>query len=148
MIPGSARAEPLEVNVELRRVLVVDDALPIRRKLEEILGRSGLSGGQVRCATTPEEAIEAFALDHPDLVFAELIGSDPVEGLEMVLEMLTVDPKAKIVLVTAEPTDSPLVRQAVRKGVFAVLPKPVRNDRIRQVLAEIENEDGGIERFR
>lgn len=148
MIPGSARAEPIQLNVEMRRVLVVDEALPIRRKLEEILGRAGLGSGQVRCATGAEEALEIFALEHPDLVFAELVGSDPAHGLDMVLEMLTVDPHAKIVLVTAEPADSILVRQAVRKGVFAVIPKPVRNDKIRQVLADIENEDGAIERFR
>lgn len=150
MIPGLTRDAPgaATLHLSLRRVLVVDDALPIRRKLLEILHRAGLSGQQVATVETPEKAFEAFVRDHPSLVFTELVGPDVDAGLAMVLEMLQVDPQAKIVLLTAEDPESPLVRQAVRAGVFAVVRKPLRHDKIRSVLTEIENEEGGIERFR
>lgn len=150
MIPGLSRDEPhlSAVSLKLRRVLIVDEALPIRRKVLEILHRAGLSGAQVLSVDSAEQALESFALEHPSLVFAELIGKDCDEGLAMVLEMLQLDPQAKIVLVTAEDPESAVVRQAVRAGVFAVVRKPLRHEKIRQVLAEIENEEGGIERYR
>lgn len=149
MIPGLTRdTTPATVSVSLRRVLVVDEALPIRRKLLEILHRAGLSGQQVVTVETPDQAMEAFVRDHPPLVFTELVGPDLDAGLAMVLEMLQVDPQAKIVLLTAEDPEGPIVRQAVRAGVFAVVRKPLRHDKIRGILTEIENEEGGIERFR
>ena len=150
MIPGlgeSKSVEREEVTVRIRQVLVVDEALPIRRKLLDILHRAGLSSSEVQMADTAELALEKFALQHPTLVFAELIG-EPVEGLRMILEMMHLDPQAKIVLVTAEDAEGPIVRQAIRMGAFGVVRKPLRHEAIRQVLAEIEAEEGGIERFR
>ena len=150
MIPGShqsSNASPEPLALRLRHVLVVDDAAPIRRKLLEILHRSGLSATEVSMAESAEQALEHFAISHPTLVFTELVG-EPSRGLEMVLEMLSIDPQAKIVLVTAEDPGSALVRTAIRAGVFGVVRKPLRHEAIRAVLAEIEAEDGGIERYR
>ena len=151
MIPGlgdvRSTAPQAELTVRIRHVLVVDEALPVRRKLLEILHRAGLSTSEVRMAESADKAMEVFALEHPTLVFCELVGA-PERGLEMILEMLQVDPQAKIVLVTAEDVDGPFVRQAIRAGAFGVVRKPLRHEAIRQVLAEIEAEEGGIERYR
>ena len=150
MIPGLTRDEASigAVSLKLRRVLVVDEALPVRRKVLEILHRAGLSGTQVQMADSAEAALEAFAREHPALVFTELVGKDPDVGLSMILEMLQLDPHVKIVVVTAEDPEGALVRHAVRAGAFSVIRKPLRHDKIRQVLSEIESEEGGIERFR
>lgn len=150
MIPGLTRdpLAPDAVSLRLRRVLVADEALPIRRKLLEVLHRAGLSGQQVRTVQSAEEALEVFAREHPALVFTEFVGTGERAGIGMILEMLEVDPQAKIVLVTAEDPEGPLVRQAVRAGVFAVVRKPVRHEKIRLVLGEIEAEESGIERYR
>lgn len=148
MIPGSLQPQPARIEVGGRRILVVDEALPVRRKLQEILARAGIAGSEVRAVASAEDALEAFALEHPDIVFAELVGADSTEGLRMVTEMLSLDPLARVVLVTAETEDSPLVRQAVRAGVFGIIAKPLRQEKVRAVLAEIESEEGNIERFR
>lgn len=150
MIPalGQNPLVPATVSLRLRTVLLVDEALPIRRKLVDILHRAGIAPTATETATGPAEAMEVFARTRPSLVFAELVGEDVDEGLGMVLEMLRIDPQAKIVLLTAEDPGSPVVRQAVRAGVYAVVRKPLRHDAIRQVLTEIEAEEGGIERFR
>ena len=148
MIPGSAQPEPMRVRVQLRMILVVDEALPIRRKLMEILSRTGVSSDEMRAVENAEEALDVFAKQHPTVVFTELIGDDAQAGLDMVHEMLALDPLVRIVLVTAEDPSGPLVRAAVRAGVFAVVPKPLRHEKVRQVLAEIDSEEGGIQRFR
>lgn len=138
---------PQRANVRLGKVLVVDDALPIVRKLTEILHRSGVRAADLKVASEPDAAVEIFAREHPPLVFCELIGQ-ATEGLDMIAEMLQIDPQARIVLLTAEDPDGPLVRRAVRLGVFAVVPKPLRHEKIRAVMAEMEAEDGGVDRLR
>lgn len=149
MIPGLEReAERLGVvTLQFRKILVVDEAPPVRRKLRDILSRAGVSATEILTAETAEAALEVFALEGPMLVFCELVGG-PAEGLAMVLEMLHVDPQAKVVLLTAEDPGSAVVRQAIRAGVFGVVKKPLRHEAIRSLLAEIGSEDGGIERLR
>lgn len=151
MIPGIGTKQSLspspELSIRVRHALIVDEALPIRRKLLEILHRAGLSSTEVGMAESAEQAMEVFALEHPTLVFCELVGA-PERGLEMILEMLQLDPQAKIVLVTAEDVNGATVRQAIRAGAFGVVKKPLRHEAIRQILSEIEAEEGGIERYR
>lgn len=148
MIPGLETDATPTVSLRLRSVLLVDEAFPVQRKLLDILHRTGVPAAQVRTASDPDAAMEAFATHHAGLVFTEFVGRRPEEGLDMILDMLRLDPQAKIILVTAEPVESTLVRAAVRAGVFAVVEKPLRHDKIRAVIAEIESEEGGIERFR
>jgi DNA-binding NtrC family response regulator len=144
---SAQQAVPQRANARLAKVLVVDEALPVVRKLTEILHRSGVSPADVKVASDAEAAVEAFALERPALVFCELVG-EPETGLSMVAEMLQIDPHARIVLLTAEDPMGPVVRRAVRLGVFAVVPKPLRHEKIRAVIAEIEAEDGGVDRLR
>lgn len=149
MIPGlqgNTGGSELRV-VAVRSVLVVDEAVPVRRKLLDILHRSGVPANEVLNAARADEALEIFARNHPSLVFCEFV-ENPSRGLDMILEMLTLDPQAKVVLITAEDPSSDVVRQAIRAGAFGIVRKPLRHEAIRQILTEIESEEGGIERFR
>ena len=149
MIPGMKDKEGATgtVTLSVRSVLVVDEAAPVRRKLLDILHRAGVPAGEISLVENADDALESFARSHASLVFTELVES-PERGLEMVLEMLSLDPHVKIVLVTAEEANSPAVRAAIRAGVFGVVRKPLRHEAIRSILSEIEAEEGGIERYR
>lgn len=129
-------------------VLVIDESVPVRTKLVEILQKLGTSGGEIIEAESAEEGLAAFRGKRPSIVFTELVGVHPEDGLDAIHEMLGFDPLARIVLVTAEPRESAEVRAAVRAGVFAIIEKPVRYEKIRAVLADLEAEDGGIQRMR
>ena len=153
MIPALGRdaSKPHPENEALRPagvILVVDESLPVRMKMAEILGKLGTQGDQFLQASTADEALQAFRAHRPSIVFAELIGVHPEDGLDILHAMLEHDPAAKIVLVTAEPRDSPEVRAAIRAGAFAFVEKPLRHEKIRAVLADLEAEEGGIERYR
>ena len=149
MIPALGGAAPGEPEVaQSTHVLVVDEALPVRRTLVDILLKLGVASGDIHEATSADEALAAFRKDTPHVVFAELVGVHPEDGLEVIHEMLERAPTAKVVLVTAEPRDSPEVRAAIRAGVFALIEKPLRHDKIRQVLQDLAAEEGGIERLR
>lgn len=150
MIPTirSREVQAEAVVLKVRKVLIVDEAPPVRRMLLETFHKLGLPSADVLVTGASDEALELFARSNPSIVFCELVGEDPQSGLDMVLEMLALDPHVKVVLVTAEPSESLLVRKAVRAGVFALVQKPLRHEKIRNVLTEIENEAGGIERYR
>ncbi len=151
MIPSLGGGRPEGGRKERQRprgILVVDEAPPVVRAILDALHKMGVSQHDVRVATGAQDALEAFHKDHPDLVFAELVGTRPEDGLEVLHEMLDAAPEVKVVLVTAEARDSPEVRAAIRAGVFAFIEKPLRHDKIRAVMADLEAEEGGIERFR
>lgn len=146
MIPafGDAEGKTRQHGV----VLILDESLPVRLKMVEILHKLGTSDSHIVQATTAEEALAAFREHRPTLVFAELVGVHPEDGLDVLHEMLETEPTARIVLVTSEPRDSPEVRAAIRAGVFAYVEKPLRHEKIRSILSDLEAEEGGIERFR
>ena len=152
MIPGIGQDAPTQ-QPEMRQldpgiVLVIDESLPIRNKLVEILQKMGSVGGRIIQAASEDEALANFREHRPRLVFTELIGVHPEDGLEVIHAMLEIDPATRVVLVSAEPRESPEIRAAVRAGVFAYVEKPLRYEKIRAVLADLEAEEGGIERFR
>lgn len=150
MIPslGGRADEATQGRQRPRRILVVEEAPPVVRALLEALQKAGVPREDVRIAMSAQDALDAFHKDVPDVVFAELVGTRPEDGLEVVHEMLDAQPQVKVVLVTAEARDSPEVRAAIRAGVFAFVEKPLRHDKIRQVMQDLESEEGGIERFR
>jgi two-component system, chemotaxis family, chemotaxis protein CheY len=147
-VPGAADEEHAPtVSIQLRQVLIADEAVPVRRKLLECLHRAGFPIQAVSMASDREEALEAFVLKHPRLVFCELLGNDE-DGLAFILELLSIDPQAKVVLVTAHDPQAEPVKRALRAGVYGIVQKPLRHHTVRQLLAEIEADEGGIERFR
>lgn len=153
VIPAFGGSRPSEASapeghVVSSVVLILDEALAVRRLLQEILVKLGTAERDLRLVETPEEALEIFKKERPRLTFTEFIGTHPDEGLDMIHAMLDADPQAKIVLLTAEPKDAPEVRAAIRAGAFAHVEKPLRHEKIRAILAEIDAEEGGIERFR
>ena len=151
MIPafgGQRPTQPTDAIPSHGTILVVDESLPVRQKLVEILAKLGGASDQVIEAATAAEALEAFRAHKPGIVFCELVGVHPEDGLDVVHEMLESDSHARIVLVTAEPRESAEVRAAIRAGVFAIVEKPLRYEKIRAVLADLESEEGGIERLR
>lgn len=149
MIPAIGSSEAGEAPAfTSNRILILDEALPVRNTLVDILRKLGIDDGDVEQTTSADEALEAFRREVPHVVFAELVGIHPEDGLEVIHEMLDAAPGIKIVLITAEPRDSAEVRAAVRAGVFALIEKPLRHEKIRQVMQELSAEEGGIERLR
>lgn len=130
------------------RILVLDDALPVRSAVTEILHKLGVTDDEMVVADNADDALTLFKTSAPEVVFAEFIGVHTEDGLEVLLEMLDRAPKTRIVLVTSEARDCAEVRAAIRAGVFAYVEKPVRHEKIRQVIQDLEAEEGGVERLR
>lgn len=130
------------------RVLILDESPTILRQLQEILVKLRVREGEIVQATTPDDALAYFAGQPPELVFAEFIGTHNEDGLEIIHEMLDRSPHTRVVLCTAETRDCPEVKAALRAGIFAYVEKPLRYEKIRQVLADLDDEKRGVERLR
>jgi len=118
------------------RLLVVDDAMFMRRMLSDILEK----GGHTVCgeASTGREAIERYKELKPDLVTMDIIMPD-MSGIEAVKEIRKIDPHAKILMVSAMGQQA-LVLEAVQSGALDYIVKPFQPSRVLESIERIFKE--------
>ncbi len=130
----------------LRNALVVDDSPTIRLALRSMLQRAGIPEGGIVDADTGEMAVRLFGERNPDVVFLD-IEMPGLDGEAVATELLRVRPTAKLILTTGLERNDPRVRRLVSLGAFDVVEKPLRRERIEDVLRlldESEREAGRI----
>ncbi|HID32367.1 MAG TPA: response regulator [bacterium (Candidatus Stahlbacteria)] len=117
----------------MAKVLIVDDALFMRRMLADILMR----GGHEICgeAAGGSEAIKAYQEKNPDLVTMDIIMPD-MSGIEAVKEIVKIDPKARILMVSAMGQQS-LVIEAIQAGALDYVVKPFQPSRVLEAIERI-----------
>jgi two-component system response regulator MprA len=121
----SQRAEPQRdsgsiTEVERRRVLVVDDDLPLRGMLSAVLRRNGF---QVFLAGDGAEALRALTIHHPDIILLDLMmpGVNGWDFLQRLKETGFLG-RIPIVVISAHLRVDP--QAVLQMGVKAILPKP------------------------
>jgi len=115
------------------RVLIVDDAMFMRRMLSDILEK----GGHTICgeAATGKEAVDQYKQLRPDLVTMDIIMPD-MSGIEAVKEIKKLDPKARILMVSAMGQQA-LVLEAVQAGAVDYVVKPFQPSRVLESIERI-----------
>ncbi len=118
------------MSVETGHVLLADDEAAFRR-----LGGAWLRnlGYRVSLAGDAEEAVRVFADARPDAVLLDLSmppAMDPVAGLELIAAFAPVP-----VIVLTGHADHDLALQAVDKGAWDFVAKPIEPDMLRVVVA-------------
>ena len=116
----SGTRDPRLKEVAKKRVLVIDDDLPIRGMLAAALRQHGF---QVLLAGDGAEGHRALTIHHPDMVLLDLAMPD-VNGwdfLQRIQESGHLG-KTPIVVVSAHVTVQP--QALLQMGVAAILPKP------------------------
>jgi len=117
------------------RVLIVDDAMFMRRMLSDILEK----GGHTICgeASTGKEAVDRYKEVNPDLVTMDIIMPD-MSGIEAVKEIKKIDTEAKILMVSAMGQQA-LVLEAVQAGALDYVVKPFQPSRVLESIDRIIN---------
>ena len=114
-------------------VLVVDDALFMRILLKNILEKAGHrvigEGG------TADEAVALYATLKPDLVTLDLVMPQK-SGLVALQEILALDPRARIIVVSAVDQRG-IAEEAVRAGAKVFILKPFQPERMRLCVQEV-----------
>jgi two-component system, chemotaxis family, chemotaxis protein CheY len=113
----------------MARVLVVDDALFMRRMLSDILKKEGIEiCGE---AENGKEAIDKYQALKPDLVTMDIVMPkiEEIDGIGAVKEIVKVDSQAKIIMVSAMGQHS-LVVEAIQAGAKDFVTKPFQPSRV------------------
>lgn len=114
------------------KVLIVDDSKFARMIIRKMLEETG-EFEIVDEAETDIQAIEKYKTHKPDLVTMDIIM--PVEsGLNAVKEIITFDPQAKIIMVSAMGQEK-ILEEAMNLGAKGFVVKPVNKDAL---LTEIK----------
>ena len=119
------------------RVLVVDDALFMRKVLSDILKREGMEiAGE---AENGQAAIDKFKELKPDLVTLDVVMPKVGEidgGISALKEIMKIDSNAKVVMVSAMGQHA-LVVEAIQAGAKDFIVKPFQQARVAQALKKV-----------
>lgn len=88
-------------------------------------------------ATNGAEAVVLYQQHRPDLVTMDLV-MPIMGGLEALRQIRSLDPEAKVVVVSALDQKQPLM-ESIRDGAIDFIVKPFERERVLALLAKLEN---------
>jgi len=118
------------------RVLVVDDAIFMRKMISDILEGNGME--IVGEAETGALAVQKYTELKPDLVTMDIIMPE-MNGIDAVREIMSNDSQARIVMCSALGQQA-LVQDALSAGAKDFLIKPFNPSRVIEVISKVLNQ--------
>ncbi len=116
-------------------ILVVDDDRSIATAFEHFLA---YEGHQFRLASSATDGLAAIAARRPDLVVMD-VRMPGMDGLTALQQMRDRDPDLPVVIMTAHGTSQTSI-DAIRRGAFDYLTKPLDLDSLRDVITRVTAE--------
>jgi two-component system chemotaxis response regulator CheY len=103
-----------------KRVLIVDDALIMRKRIKEIAEEAGWDvAGEARDG---EEAVALYLREKPDLVTLDIV-MPKLDGVSALKRMIENDPQARVVMVSAVNQKDKLA-ECIQAGAIDFIVKP------------------------
>jgi two-component system chemotaxis response regulator CheY len=115
----------------MARVLVVDDALFMRKVVSDALNKGGHE--VIGEAANGHEAVEQFQSLKPEVMTLDITMPEK-DGLSALKEIIAMDPQARVVMCSALGQESKVL-EAIKAGAKDFVVKPFQPDR---VLSAIE----------
>ena len=113
-----------------KRVLIVDDALIMRKRIKEIAEQAGWEvAGE---ATNGEEAVALYRQMSPDLVTLDIV-MPKMDGVTALKEVMAADPNARVVMVSAVDQREKLT-ECIATGAIDFIVKPFDVMRLRSLF--------------
>lgn len=120
----------------MAKILIVDDALFMRKMLFDIIHKEGFEiCGE---AENGKEAIDKYQQLNPDLVTMDIVMPkiNDIDGIMAVKEIMRINPQAKVVMVSAMGQHS-LVVEAIQAGAKDFVTKPFQPSRVVEALKRV-----------
>ena len=111
------------------RLLIVDDETRILSILSKLFEEDGYD---VRASSDPVAAVGIAAEFHPHVALVDLAMPD-IDGIELLSRIRSDHPRLQVVIMTAYGSISSAV-EAMRRGAFDYITKPLDNDELRLVI--------------
>ena len=113
------------------KLLIVDDERNILRVISATLKKEGY---EVEVARTGEEALDKFSANHADLVVTDF-KLPGMSGVDLLSSIKSINPDVPVIMLTAYGTIERVV-EAMKRGAFNYLTKPVNPDELVAVVKE------------
>ena len=110
-------------------LLVIDDEESVRYSFRYVFGDEDV---RVLTAATAAEGLEAVRNEHPDVIVLDLKLPDR-SGMDLFAELQSEDARRPIVVITAHGTSDTAI-EAMKRGAFDYLVKPVELEKLTQIL--------------
>ncbi len=115
-----------------KKILIVDDAMFMRRMVRNSLAAAGYT--DMEEAKDGEEAIRIFKEKRPDLVILDITMPGKT-GLEVLEEIIREDSQAKVVMCSAVGQEL-MIQKAVEMGAYNFVVKPFKPEQLSKVADE------------
>ena len=121
------------------RMLIVDDALIMRKRIRDIAVEAGWEiAGE---AADGEEALELYDRVRPDLVTLDIV-MPKMDGVTALKRVMASDPAANVVMISAIDQREKLA-ECIDNGAVDFIVKPFDADRLRAMLSRRLQDLGG-----
>jgi len=116
----------------MAKIMIADDSNSVRQILQDIIivGKHKVSAQ----ARDGQEAVKLFLSKKPDILLLDL-EMPKKHGSKVVEEIITSDPKAKIIIITASDNQK-TINECLEKGAISYITKPFNFE---QILQEINS---------
>lgn len=112
------------------KMLIVDDSLIVRRKIEREIKLPQLE--EIYTANDGQEAVEVFIAHEPELVTMDLT-MPHMDGTECVKQLVSINPDTVILVISAL-ADKATAIKAIKNGAYGFLCKPFTESELNQAL--------------
>lgn len=116
----------------MKKVLIVDDATFMRLTIKNMLLKHGFD--VVGEAENGRVAVEKYEQLRPDIVTMDITMPE-VDGITALRRIMTIDPRAKVVMMTAMGQQE-IVQDAIRSGARGFVVKPFKEETVINALAK------------
>lgn len=116
----------------MAKILIVDDAEFLRVRLTKMLSTDGY---EVFQAENGLAAVTTYKEIHPDVVLMDVTMPE-MDGLTALKEIVTFDPHARVVMLTALGQES-VVLEAVKSGARDFVVKPFEQERVMKAITKL-----------
>jgi two-component system chemotaxis response regulator CheY len=114
----------------MARVLVVDDAVFMRKMVGDALAKNGHE--VIGEAANGVEAVQRFQELQPEVTTLDITMPEK-DGVAALREIISIDPAARVVMCSALGQESKVL-EAIRSGAKDFVVKPFQPDRIQQAI--------------
>ena len=115
-----------------RRLLIVDDALIMRKRIRDIAEEACWQvAGEARNGV---EAVSLFRAERPDLMTLDIVMPE-MDGVEALKRVMELDPKARVVMISAVDQREKLT-ECIDHGAIDFIVKPFDGERLRKFFGK------------